>query len=131
VPREHGTDALQELRRLGAVVSPLLFISEIRAVAADTLWLSPFYERDSVAFHFTWKPRPEEVLAVLPQIEAALAPFSPRPHWGKLFVTSPQELEAAYPKLPDFRRLVRRLDAGGKFRNAFLARYARRRQVSR
>jgi xylitol oxidase len=123
VPREHGTDALQELRRLGAVVSPLLFISEIRAVAADTLWLSPFYERDSVAFHFTWKPRPEEVLAVLPQIEAALAPFSPRPHWGKLFVTSPQELEAAYPKLPDFRRLVRRLDAAGKFRNAFLARY--------
>jgi xylitol oxidase len=126
VPREHGADALAELRRLGAVVAPLLFISEIRAVAADPLWLSPFYEQDSVAFHFTWKPRPDEVLAVLPQIEAALAPFKPRPHWGKLFVTSPAGLEAAYPKLPDFRRLKRGLDPGGKFRNAFIAHYVDR-----
>jgi xylitol oxidase len=123
VPREHGADALAELRRLGAVVAPLLFISEIRAVAADPLWLSPFYEQDSVAFHFTWKPRPDDVLAVLTQVEAALAPFSPRPHWGKLFVASPDELGAAYPRLPDFRRLRQRFDPDGKFRNAFVARY--------
>jgi xylitol oxidase len=123
VPREHGAAAVQELRRLGTVVAPLLFISEIRAVAADTLWLSPFYEQDSVAFHFTWKPLPDEVLAVLPQIESALAPFSPRPHWGKLFVTSPDGLEAAYPKLPEFRRLRRGLDPAGKFRNDFVAHY--------
>jgi xylitol oxidase len=123
VPREHGANALQELRRLGALVAPLILISEIRAVAADVLWLSPFYERDGIAFHFTWKPQLEAVLAALPQIEAALAPFSPRPHWGKLFATSAHELEACYPKLPEFRRLVERLDGGGKFRNAFIARY--------
>jgi xylitol oxidase len=123
VPREHGAAAVQELRRLGTVVAPLLFVSEIRAVAADTLWLSPFYEQDSVAFHFTWKPRPDDVLAVLPQIESALAPFNPRPHWGKLFVTSPDGLEAAYPKLPEFRRLRRELDPAGKFRNDFVAHY--------
>jgi xylitol oxidase len=123
VPREHGADAVSELRRLGAVMSPLLQVSEIRSIAADTLWLSPFYERDSVAFHFTWKPRPTEVLAVLPQIESALAPFAARPHWGKLFVCSPADLGALYPKLPEFRRLVRRFDVGGKFRNDFLGRY--------
>jgi xylitol oxidase len=123
VPREHGADALGELRRLGGVVAPLLLVSEIRAVAADTLWLSPFYEQDSIAFHFTWKPRPDDVLTVLPQIEAALAPFGVRPHWGKLFTASAQELEAVYPKLPDFRRLVRRFDSGGEFGNDFLARY--------
>ena len=110
-------------RASGAIVSPLLLISEIRTIAADTLWLSPFYEQDSIAFHFTWKPLGDEVLAVLPLIEAALAPFGVRPHWGKLFTLSPQALEAVYPKLPAFRELRRRLDPDGKFQNAFVARY--------
>ncbi len=123
VPREHGADALRELRGLGSIVSPLLLISEIRTIAADTLWLSPFYEQDSIAFHFTWKPLGDEVLAVLPLIEAALAPFGVRPHWGKLFTLSPQALEAVYPKLPAFRELRQRLDPDGKFQNAFVARY--------
>jgi xylitol oxidase len=122
VPRQHGAAAVQELRRLGRVVSPLLLVAEIRAVAADGLWLSPFSEQESVAFHFTWKPRPKEVLGVLPQIETALAPFDVRPHWGKLFVASPQELQAVYPRLQDFRRLVQRFDSVGKFRNDFIAR---------
>jgi alditol oxidase len=123
VAREHGADAVRELRRLGGVVSPLLVIAEIRAVAADTLWLSTFYEQDSIAFHFTWQPRTAEVLAVLPRIEAALTPFGLRPHWGKLFTVPARALEAVYPRLPDFRRLVQRFDGGGKFRNDFIARH--------
>ena len=104
-------------------MSPLLLTSEIRSIAADTLWLSPFYEQDSIAIHFTWKPRLDRVLTLLPQIESALEPFGPRPHWGKLFAASAQDLEAVYPKLPDFRRLLQKLDPGGKFRNEFVARY--------
>jgi xylitol oxidase len=123
VPRRHAAAAVAELRLLRGVVAPLLLVSEIRSIAGDTLWLSPFYEQDSVAFHFTWQPRPAEVLAVLPQIESALAPFDVRPHWGKLFVGSPH---TSYPKLPDFRRLARELDGGGKFHNAFLRRYVLR-----
>src|SRR3954447_10930457 len=122
VPREHGADALRELRGLGPIVSPLLLISEIRTIAADRLWLSPFYERDSIAFHFTWKPLADEVLAVLPLIEAALEPFGVRPHWGKLFAQSPRQLEAVYPKLRAFRELRQRRDPDGKFQNAFVAR---------
>jgi xylitol oxidase len=120
VPRRYGAAAVAELRQLSSVLAPLLLVSEIRAIAADTLWLSPFYDQDSVAFHFTWQPRPAEVLAALPQIESALAPFGVRPHWGKLFVESPR---ARYPKLPEFCRLARDLDDGGKFQNAFLRRY--------
>ena len=123
VARKHGADAVRELRRLARVVSPLLLTSEIRTIAADTLWLSPFYEQDSIAFHFTWKPRLDDVLTVLPQIESALEPFGVRPHWGKLFTASAEDLEAVYPKLPDFRRLLEKLDGGGKFRNEFIARY--------
>jgi alditol oxidase len=121
VARNHGADAVQELRRLGRAVSPYLLTSEIRAIAADTLWLSPFYERDSIALHFTWKPLLGDVLALLPQIERALEPFSPRPHWGKLFTVPAQDLEAVYPKLPNFRRLLQTYDRGGKFRNDFVS----------
>jgi alditol oxidase len=123
VPRRHAAAAVAELRLLRGVVAPLLLVSEIRSIAGDTLWLSPFYEQDSVAFHFTWQPRPAEVLAVLPQIESALAPFDVRPHWGKLFVGSPH---TSYPKLPDFQRLAQEVDGGGKFHNAFLRRYVLR-----
>jgi xylitol oxidase len=123
VARRHGADAIRELRRLARAVSPLLLTSEIRAIAADTLWLSPFYEQDSFAFHFTWKPLLEDVLTVLPQIESALEPFGVRPHWGKVFIRSAEGLEAVYPRLPDFRRLLQKLDGGGKFRNEFIARY--------
>jgi xylitol oxidase len=110
VPRERAVDAMRALRQLGADLTPLLLTSEIRAVAADTLWLSPFYERDAVCFHFTWKPLEPEVRAMLVQIEDALRPFDPRPHWGKLHLSS-----AHYPRQNDFEELRARLDPGGVF----------------
>ena len=82
VARRHGADAIRELRRLAGAVSPFLLTSEIRTVAKDTLWLSPFSEQDGIAFHFTWKPLLDDVLTLLPQIESALEPFGVRPHWG-------------------------------------------------
>jgi xylitol oxidase len=116
IAREHAVEALRALRPLGPILTPLLLISEIRAVAADSLWLSPFHERDSLCVHFTWKPRGAEVRAVLAQIEAALAPFEPRPHWGKLFARSPA---SRYGRLPAFRALRARLDPGRVVANAF------------
>jgi xylitol oxidase len=130
LPREQARAAISELRQLSAALAPLLHVSEIRAIASDTLWLSPFYARNSVALHFTWKPFGAEVLAMLPRIEAILEPFGARPHWGKLFVGSPTLIERVYPKLPDFRRLAHELDEAGKFRNAFLDRYVLSREAS-
>ena len=100
-----------------------MLVSEIRTVAADDLWLSPASGRDSVAFHFTWRPLRDEVAATLPGIEAALAPFEPRPHWGKLFAMPGDVVATRYPRLADARALARRLDPAGKLRNAFLDRY--------
>jgi xylitol oxidase len=116
IAREHAVDAVRALRALGPILTPLLLTSELRAVAADSLWLSPFHERDSVCIHFTWLPLASEVHAVLPKIEAALAPFEPRPHWGKLFVQSPAPL---YPRLPEFRALRVSLDPERRCANAF------------
>jgi alditol oxidase len=116
IANEHAVDAVRALRPLGPILTPLLLTSEIRAVAADSLWLSPFHERDSVCIHFTWKPLGAKVHAVLPRIEDALAPFEPRPHWGKVFIRSPAPW---YPRLPEFRALRARLDPDGAFGNAF------------
>jgi phosphonate transport system ATP-binding protein len=62
----------------------------------------------------------EEVMALLPRIEAALAPFNARPHWGKLFTMGAAEIARVYPRLQEFVALRRRFDVSGKFLNAFL-----------
>jgi xylitol oxidase len=95
-------------------------ITEIRTIAADDLWMSPAYKQDSVAIHFTWKPEWPEVSKLLPVIERELAPFKPRPHWGKLFTIAPAQLHASYEKLPEFIVLAKKFDPQGKFRNDFL-----------
>ena len=97
-----------------------LHMCEIRSMAADALWMSPQYGRDTIGLHFTWKREPAAVLRVLADVEAALAPFAPRPHWGKVFVAGAAEIAPRYERLPDFRRLAERLDPRGAFRNAWL-----------
>ena len=120
VPRHHAVEAILAIARLRDQVSPHLLISEIRAIAADDLWMSPCYKQPSVAIHFTWKQDWPAVRALLPIIERELAPFKPRPHWGKLFTISPAQLKNSYEKLPEFVQLAKKLDPNGKFRNDFL-----------
>jgi xylitol oxidase len=115
LPREHAVAAIGALRELGDRIRPVLFVCEIRTVAADRLWLSPQHGRDSVGIHFTWHPDREAVASVIADVEAALAPFDPRPHWGKLFLARPD-----YERLPDFAALAERLDPRGAFRNAWI-----------
>jgi xylitol oxidase len=123
VPFERAEEALEALLPLGKGIAPLLWVSEIRTVAADVHWMSPCYGRDSLAIHFTWRPHWEAVRGMLPRVEAALAPFGARPHWGKLFTMAPEAVREGYARLPDFVRLARELDPEGKFRNGFLDRY--------
>ena len=122
VPREHAVAAIEAMRTLSDRIAPLLLVSEVRSIAADDLWLSPNFERAGVALHFTWKPEQAAVEALLPALEAALAPYKVRPHWGKLFQTNAATLATSFPRLDDFRGLTDRLDPAGKFRNDFLER---------
>lgn len=122
VGREHAVAAIEAVRALAPRITPLLQVSEIRSMAADGLWLSNNYQRAGIGLHFTWKPAQPEVEALLPEIEAALAPFAMRPHWGKLFTADAARLAPLYPRFDDFRALAARMDPEGKFRNAFLDR---------
>jgi xylitol oxidase len=120
VPREHAFAAISAVETLHAQITPHLLTTELRTIAQDNLWLSMAYQRDSLAIHFTWKPEWPAVQKLLPQIEAKLAPFNPRPHWGKLFTLPAAKLQQAYPKMNDFKALIKQYDPNGKFRNKFI-----------
>jgi alditol oxidase len=119
-PRRCAVDAIEAVRALADRIRPILQVSEIRAVAADRLWMSMNYGEDTVGIHFTWKPEREAVENMLVRLEAALAPFEARPHWGKLFDAKAAAIAPLYERLPDFVRLVERLDPRGAFRNSWL-----------
>src|SRR5690606_27733447 len=97
-----------------------LLAAEIRSVAADDMWLSPAHGRDSIGFHFTWRPEWERTIAAIGVVEAALAPFDFRPHWAKVFVTPWPVVRARYPKRDALRDLASRFDPHGKFRAPML-----------
>ncbi len=120
VPIDNAVDAILALEKKGDQIYPQLMISEIRTIAADDLWMSPCYQQRSVAIHFTWKQNTAEVTKLLTMIEAELAPFGGKPHWGKLFTISPQVLHTRYSRLNDFLALTKKYDPEGKFKNDYL-----------
>ncbi len=121
VPRDRAYDAIVAVEKLKDQITPHLFITELRTIAADDLWMSTAYKRDSLAIHFTWKPEWPQVSKILPQIEKQLEPFEPRPHWAKLFTIAPSTLQSRYAKLGEFKELLKKHDPDGKFRNEFLS----------
>ena len=123
VPRKHAVEAIQAVAKLGKQVGPHLLISEIRTIDADNYWMSPCYKQPSVAIHFTWKQDWPAVKKLLPVIEKELAPYSAKPHWGKLFTMPAPRLASLYEKLPAFKRMLKEYDPSGKFRNNFLDTY--------
>ncbi|MEJ1153996.1 D-arabinono-1,4-lactone oxidase [Microbacterium marmarense] len=122
VAREDAAAALAAVRELGPLIEPLLFVSELRTMSADELWLSPAFGRDSLAIHFTWRNEPRAVHEVLPKIEAALAPFGARPHWGKLHGLTRADVERVHPRLADARAVFQRYDPEERFVNDHLVR---------
>lgn len=122
IPLHHAVEAISAISRLGKQIAPHLFITEIRSIAADELWMSPCYQQTSITIHFTWKQETEAVMKLLPIIEKELEPFKVRPHWAKIFTISPKILAGRYEKMEDFRKIVAEYDPKGKFRNAYLER---------
>jgi xylitol oxidase len=120
VARSDAPAAIDAVAAIREQIAPVLQVCEIRSIAADHLWLSPNFERDSVALHFTWIPDTDAVLPVVGAVEAQLAPLAARPHWGKVFTTAPASLRTLFPRLSDFASLVARFDPAGTFRNQWL-----------
>ncbi|NYV74629.1 FAD-binding protein [Streptomyces sp. UH6] len=120
LPRSRALEALHAVAAIREAVAPVLQISEVRTVAGDAQWLSPSYDRDSVALHFTWVDDTAAVLPVVSRVEEALAPFDARPHWGKVFTVPGAVLRERYARHAEFAALADELDPRRAFRNAFV-----------
>jgi xylitol oxidase len=121
VDHKDARAALGVVYALRQEIQPLLLVSELRTIAQDENWLSEAFERDSLAIHFTWKPDVPGVTKFLPKLEEALAPFSARPHWGKLFTTDSFDFDHLYSAFVPFGQYRKELDPDRKFVNQLLA----------
>lgn len=119
IDRSDAAAAIAALQAVASRITPALQVSELRTVAPDGHWLSMAYGRDSVSVHFTWRIDDHAIARALPVVEEALAPFAPRPHWGKVTGIAPEVVRARYPRFAQAAALVARMDPRGVFSNAW------------
>ena len=101
--------------------------------AADDIPMSPASEGHAVVgIHFTWFKKPKDIISALPHIERVLAPFTPIPHYGKVFKFSGQYLQEKFDQIGQHKRhtdvemlraFIVHHDPKGKFRNDFIDKY--------
>jgi xylitol oxidase len=119
-----GWDSRWGGRRADTPVHPIIGIDphaqtmEIRTIAFDDMWLSPFQGRETLAVHATWTSDFRSVRPALEHLEDIVRPFGSRPHWGKVFLDFDQDWVAStHPAMPRYRRLPERLDPERRFVN--------------
>jgi L-gulonolactone oxidase len=120
LPRAALPTALAELRRIvDRLPFKVLFPVEVRFTAADDIWLSHGYGRDSayVAIHQYVGTPYEPYFRAFEEVTTELGG---RPHWGKLHWRTAESLATAYPKFTDFLKIRDRLDPHRRFTNPYL-----------
>lgn len=97
----------------------VFFPIEVRRIAADEAWLSPFQggPRGSIAVHCHYKDEYDFLFSL---IQPILRKHGGRPHWGKLHSLKATDLAALYPNWTDFLEVRRRLDPEGRLLNPYL-----------
>jgi FAD-linked oxidoreductase len=120
VAYEKGADTLREI--VAAIRKKRImtgFPIEYRTVAADDVWLSPFYQRKSatIAVH---QYRGVDTAELFDACEAIFRNNGGRPHWGKRHTRTAAELAQLYPQYDAFLALRAKLDPTGKFLNEHL-----------
>jgi len=122
VPRAAIGQVLGELReRVPRLAHPVMFPVEIRVAAADDIWLSTAYQRDSayVAIHqFVGMPYRE----YFDLFESIAGAVGGRPHWGKMHSLDAAALRERYPRFDDFTALRAKVDPARRFANPYLER---------
>jgi FAD-linked oxidoreductase len=122
VPVDAVPDAVRAVRKLIADRGwRISFPIEVRAAAADDLWLSTASGRATgyIAVHRFFREDPTEYFR---EVEAIMRAHDGRPHWGKLHNRTAADLLPAYPRFDDFVAARDRLDPDRLFANDYLTR---------
>ncbi|WP_341706630.1 D-arabinono-1,4-lactone oxidase [Halopseudomonas sp.] len=120
LPLERGLECVEEvIATVQRSSLRTLFPLEYRTVAADDVWLSPFYGRDSASIsihqHICSDYRP-----LFDLVEPIFWKYGGRPHWGKLHSLDAAQLAELYPRWDDAARVRERLDPQGRMLNEHL-----------
>jgi FAD-linked oxidoreductase len=119
VPRENVADVVRELRAwIGRSGERIPFPIEVRVAAADDIWLSTAYGRETayVAIHQYHRLAHQRYFEAFEQIVSAVGG---RPHWGKLHTLGVAELRTRYPRYDAFLAVRDRLDPHRTFANLY------------
>ncbi len=122
VPRESLLDVLAELRAgVARLADPVMFPVEVRVAAADDIWLSTAYGRDSayVAIHQYVGLPYQDYFRLFESIATSVGG---RPHWGKMHTRAASYLHSVYPRFADFLSIRDSLDPARRFVNPYLHR---------
>jgi FAD-linked oxidoreductase len=122
VPRASLVDVLRSIEAwVDSSSERIPFPIEVRVAAADDIWLSTAYERETayVAVHQFHRLDHERYFRA---VESIVGGVAGRPHWGKLHYLDAVELERLYPRFADWREVRARIDPSGVFANAYLDR---------
>lgn len=120
LPINQGLACWEELMHcLKKARVPMFFPIEFRYVRGDDIWLSPFYQQDSVSIsvHQFYK---QDYRTVFNLAEPIFWKYGARPHWGKLHSLQAAELRELYPKWDEFMQLRQQLDPADKWLNPYL-----------
>ena len=120
IPVDHGLDCLEEvLAALRQHKVAIFFPLEFRFVKGDDIWISPFYQQDSISIsvHQYHKQDPRLIFDI---VEPIFQKYKGRPHWGKMHSMTSMQLRSLYPKWDDFLTLRQKLDPERKFLNPYL-----------
>jgi FAD-linked oxidoreductase len=122
IPREATREALARVRALaGTYAWDVTFPLEIRFAAADDIPLSTASGRDTayIAAH-VYRGQPYQ--AYFEALEAVMADYGGRPHWGKMHSLTASRLRVLYPQFDQFLAVRDKADPDGIFRNHYLDR---------
>jgi FAD/FMN-containing dehydrogenase len=120
VPLDRGPDALRAMRDLMLRSLPeSVYPLEVRTVGAEEALLSPNFGTPTTVISVSGKPG-TDYWGYLRSVDALLADFDARVHWGKLHFLTPERLHALYPRAGDFIALRRDIDPDGMFLNDHL-----------
>jgi L-gulonolactone oxidase len=126
IPLEHTGEALRRLRQLVIQAPyPVHLPIEVRFTAADDVWMSPSYGRESCWIGvILYKPygRQLDSTAYFRDFETLMLELDGRPHWAKRFGPEATAMARSIPRFGDFLAVVDRLDPTGKFRNDYTRR---------
>lgn len=121
LPFEEGPKALAEIIALTEKHFPeVYFPMEVRSVAPDEFWLSPFHKRltCSIAIHHDAANDPRPFMRAA---EPIFRRYGGRPHWGKMHSLKAADFKKLYPRWDDALAVRRDIDPDNRFVSPYMA----------